>query len=318
MKRSRAEKNTQLRNTLAASAASLFAAVIITLIARLCFKATPVILILIALTSFALTLGLLILLWKKTDLMRKMLYCLYRIKHPENTMEYFCPCCNRNLARFADMKYYEDHERYDPSRFKSERQDVICPFCYSAPRQRILASWADKNKSLLEGSKILYFAPEYSMMKWFKRNRITPTTADLYAPGVDLKLDLTNIDLPDGSYDMVICNHVLEHVPGYEKALSELNRVLRQNGTLIISFPIDQNLDNVNEQETKTPEERIKAFGQYDHIRLFGKNSKEIISSFGFDVSVIDTSDMPQSILPVTGPADYDSNCIFLCVRGDD
>ena len=153
------------------------------------------------------------------------------------------------------------------------------------------------------------------MMKWFRRNKIKVTTADLYDKRADLKLDITKIDLPDASYDMVIANHVLEHVSSYEAALSELRRILKPDGTMIVSFPIDPDLDTVKEQVTGTDDERIRLFGQNDHVRVFGKDSKDIISSFGFDVDIIDISDTPDPYLPVTGPADYDSNNIFICRR---
>ena len=311
--RTKAEKTKQIRNALAASAASLLCAGVAALIAQLCFKPGAAIVFIVFAAAFAVVLAVLILLWKKTDLIRKVLYLLHCIKNPKETRKYFCPCCNRDFVSFSDMKLYEDTERYDPSRFKKQRQDVFCPFCYSAPRQRILAYWANDNVSLLKSSKILYFAPEYSMMKWVRRNNVKLTTADLFDPKTDLKLDITAIDLPDDSFDMVICNHVLEHVSGYGKALSELHRVLKPGGKLIISFPIDPSLDTVLEKEADTAEERVKLFGQNDHVRVFGKDSEEIIASYGFSVSVIDAGSMPEKILPVTGPADYDSDKIFYC-----
>ena len=151
------------------------------------------------------------------------------------------------------------------------------------------------------------------MMKWVRRNNVKLTTADLFDPKTDLKLDITDIDLPDDSYDMVICNHVLEHVSSYGKALSELNRILKPGGKLIISFPIDPSLDTVLEKDADTPEERIRLFGQNDHVRVFGKDSADILASYGYSVSVIDAGSMPEKILPVTGPADYDSDKIFYC-----
>lgn len=313
--RTKAEQRTQIRNAAAASAASLIAAAIAALIALCVFGSGPATVFLVFAVTFAVILSVLIFLWKKTDLLRKILYVFYKAKHPKESRQYYCPCCGRTLAGFKDPGVTKDPEIYDPARFADQRQDVICPFCYSAPRQRILASWAEDNRELLKRSKILYFAPEYSMMKWFGKNGIRLTTADLFDEKTDLRLDITAIDLPDGSYDMVICNHVLEHVSSYEKALSELNRILKDGGRLIISFPIDTKLDTVFEQEAKTPEERMRLFGQRDHVRVFGNDSASVISSFGFDVSVIDISKMSGSILPVTGPADYDSNQIFNCVK---
>lgn len=311
--RTKAERSKQLRNALIASVAALLFAAVTALIAQICFKPGAYVVFIASAVSFAAVLAVLILLWKKTDLIRKILYLLHCMKNPKGSRKYFCPCCKRSFASFSDLRLYEDTERYDPARFRNQRQDVICPFCYSAPRQRILACWADENVSLLKDSKILYFAPEYSMMKWFRRNNIKLTTADLYDPKTDLKLDITDIDLPDGSYDMVICNHVLEHVSDYGKALTEISRILKPGGKLIISFPIDPALETVLEKDTKTDEERIRLFGQNDHVRVFGRDSAEIISSYGFSVNVIDTGKMPEKILPVTGPADYDSDQIFYC-----
>ena len=311
--RSKAERHVQLRNALAASVFSMAAAAILAVIAKCCFISDAGIIFIVFVTGFALTLAVLILLWKKTDLIRNIFYLAHCIGNPESKRIYNCPCCGRKIAGFADMKFYDDVERFDPDRFKKQRQDVMCPFCYSAPRQRILAVWAEENKELLKGAKILYFAPEYSMMKWFKKNGVKVTTADLFQKHVDLNLDITDISLPDSSYDMVICNHVLEHVSSYGKALSELNRILKPGGKLIISFPIDPSLDTVLEKDADTPEERIRLFGQNDHVRVFGKDSAEILASYGFSVSVIDAGTMPEKILPVTGPADYDSDKIFYC-----
>jgi len=312
--RSAAERSKQIRNAVTASVLSLIPAGMAAAVS-VCLKLDTLPVLLISAGTFAIVLAVMILLWKKTDLIRRFLYCVYKIKNPSGTRKYFCPCCSRSLAGFTDMRYYDDDERFDPARFRKMRQDVICPFCYSAPRQRILACWADDNADLLRRSGILYFAPEYSMMKWFGRNKIKVTTADLYAVNVDLKLDITKIALPDASYDMVIANHVLEHVSSYADALSELHRILKPDGMMIISFPIDPDLDTVVEQEAGTAEERIRLFGQNDHVRMFGKDSAGLIGSFGFTVSVIGDTGLPESVMPVTGPADYDSNLIFLCRR---
>lgn len=227
----------------------------------------------------------------------------------------YCPCCGRHFEHFEDERFYDDLKHYNPEMFKKSRQDVICDCCRSAPRQRIIAQWAEQNVDLLKSSKILYFAPELSMMLWFRKHGIRVTTADLFDKRTDLKLDLTAIDLPDGSEDIVFCNHVLEHVSDYKVALSELHRVLKEGGRLIISFPINYDFEEVHEEKTGSGEERIRLFGQDDHLRVFGKDSRKILEGSGFAVESIDLSGFPQEIVPVTGPADYDTNEIFCCVR---
>ncbi|MBR4404596.1 MAG: class I SAM-dependent methyltransferase [Clostridiales bacterium] len=227
----------------------------------------------------------------------------------------YCPCCGKHFEHFEDERFYDDLKHYNPEMFKKSRQDVICDCCRSAPRQRIIAEWAEQNIELLESSKILYFAPELSMMLWFKKHGIRVTTADLFDKRTDLKLDLTAIDLPDSSEDIIFCNHVLEHVYDYKVALSELHRVLKEGGRLIISFPVNYEFDEVHEEKTGSAEERIRLFGQDDHLRVFGKDSRKILEEAGFEVGSIGLEGLPEEIVPVTGPADYDTNEIFVCIR---
>ena len=227
----------------------------------------------------------------------------------------YCPCCGKHFDKFVDERYYADEKHYDPATFSGSRQDVICDCCRSAPRHRIIASWAEDNAGQLKESKILYFAPELSMMIWFKRHKIRVVTADLYDRRADKKLDITSTGLPSGSEDVVFCNHVLEHVSDYSVALSELNRIIRKGGMLIISFPVDEDLDETREDKTASEEERRRLFGQYDHLRLFGKDCRKILENAGFEVGAIDISGMLEEIVPVNGPSNYDTNMIFRCVK---
>lgn len=229
--------------------------------------------------------------------------------------EVYCPCCGKSFDSFKDERFYEDKERFNPDVFTRARQDVICDFCRSAPRHRIIATWADKNIDILKNSKILYFAPELSMMLWFKQHGIHVKTADLYDKRAELKLDITALDLPSESEDIIFCNHVLEHVLDHVTALSEMHRVLRKGGILVISFPIDDALAHMREDKDASAQDRLKLFGQNDHIRLFGNDSKKMLEDAGFEVEVMDTDNMPAKILPVTGPADYDTNKVFCCTR---
>ena len=149
-----------------------------------------------------------------------------------------------------------------------------------------------------------------------KRNNISCTTADLFAPA-DLKLDIQNTKLPDQSYDMIFCNHVLEHVDDFRKALKELYRILRQNGCLICSFPMDPKTELLDETEEElSEEEQILRFGQVTHKRVFGMNADQFLTEAGFTIERISGEDYPKEMLPVVGPADYDMNCLFLCCKG--
>ena len=122
-----------------------------------------------------------------------------------------------------------------------------------------------------------------------------------------------NPHLKWGLLTLIICNHVLEHVSDYMKALRELHRIIRPAGKVIISFPVDQNLSSLYEDPSITTEkDRIKCFGQNDHLRVFGIDSPKMLESVGFKVTLIRGEDYDEMIKPVVGPADYDYNILWV------
>ena len=147
-----------------------------------------------------------------------------------------------------------------------------------------------------------------------QRKGITCTTADLQRSDTALKLDIQATGLPDASYDVIIANHVLEHVDDFRKALKEMYRILRPNGCFICSFPIDPKIELLDEEEVPlSAEERRLRFGQNDHKRVFGMKVDKFLIETGFEVETIKGEDYPDEILPVVGPADYDMNILFCC-----
>lgn len=254
-------------------------------------------------------LEILVVLVRKSRMIRADLEMIF---HPKKTV-FYCPCCNKRIKTFVSGHFIERPLRFNSSRYIHIRQDVLCPICKSLPRHRILASWCQKHKKLLRSSHILYFAPEYSMILWMNRNKISYTTADLNAQA-DLKLDIQNTGLPDKSCDMIICNHVLEHVDDFRLALKEIHRILRPYGTFICSFPMDSKIELIYEDPTiQTDKERLKHFGQNDHKRVFGMKADIYLKEAGFKVKKICGDNYPNEILPVIGPADYDMNILFRC-----
>jgi ubiquinone/menaquinone biosynthesis C-methylase UbiE len=114
-------------------------------------------------------------------------------------------------------------------------------------------------------------------------------TADLESPLADMHFDIQHIPIGDGEFDVVICNHILEHVEDDRLALREIYRVMRKGGWGVILSPIDENRDTTFEDDSITdPEERTRIFGQYDHRRIYGRDYAQRLEQAGFEVYVID------------------------------
>jgi len=136
----------------------------------------------------------------------------------------------------------------------------------------------------LPGRRLLHFAPEPLFDPVFARlPQIERVTADLYAPA-DLRLDITKMDLPDGSSDMILCSHVLEHVPDDRAAMSELRRVLADGGLALVLTPYRADRPTYEDPSITSPLDRMVAFGQQDHVRIYGTDLAERLRGAGFAV----------------------------------
>lgn len=135
--------------------------------------------------------------------------------------------------------------------------------------------------------KVLHIAPEQCFVKRFKAlKHLDYYTADLESPIADIKLDVMKMPLPDESFDMVMCNHVMEHVPDDRQAMGEVYRVLRHGGFAILQVPLEPTLEHTYEDPSITdPKEREKHFLQKDHVRLYGRDYASRLRSVGFNVT---------------------------------
>jgi len=155
---------------------------------------------------------------------------------------------------------------------------------------------------------------EHAIELWLKQNNIPFTTADLYDKTADIELDIQQMPFQDKTWSLIICNHVLEHVPNFEKSMKELKRVLKDDGIIEISSPTDKTLSSMIEDTTTiSHEERIQKFGQFDHMRIFGKDFNKQIENTGFLAELIKGDELPFNIGGVVGPANYDDNTIYIC-----
>lgn len=176
--------------------------------------------------------------------------------------------------------------------------ETVCWKCRSLVRHRLLVEALNtlpglSRKDLIEGKRVLHFAPEGLTTPIFNHNASSYRTADFMRDDVDLKLDLTNMPVvTDGSVDLLICCDVLEHVPDEMKGISEIHRVLAPGGTAILTVPQKDNLEKTESDPSITdPQERLRRFGQEDHVRIFGNDFVAKLESVGLKVRVVTEKD---------------------------
>ncbi len=174
-----------------------------------------------------------------------------------------------------------------------QRDNALAPASLSLERHRLLWLYLKEETDFFTADhKMLHVAPEQCFYGRFRKMKnLDYLTADLDSPIADVKMDIHDIQYPDNSFDVILCNHVLEHVYNDIKCMSELCRVLTPGGLAIMQVPLDRNLEITDEDpDLKDPEERKRRFGQYDHVRLHGRDYPERLRKAGFKVQEIDYS----------------------------
>lgn len=184
-------------------------------------------------------------------------------------------------------------KRFLPYGYGEQRPNVLSPSTLSLERHRLLWLYLQNETEFFEKPlKVLHMAPEQCFLSIFKKmENLDYTTADLYSPIVDVKADILNLPFEDNLFDVVFCNHVLEHIVDDTKAMSELYRVLKPGGLGIFQIPQNIDLDiSFEDPSITSPEERAKHFGQYDHVRVYGKDYFDRLRKVGFKVEEVDYS----------------------------
>lgn len=180
--------------------------------------------------------------------------------------------------------------KFLPYGYGIQRPNVLSPSTLSLERHRLMWLYL-KNETdfFTTKKKVLHMAPEQCFLKRFKKLNHDYVTADLYSPIADVKADITNLPFVNDSFDIVFCNHVLEHIPDDTKAMQELYRVLKKGGIGVFQIPQDLNRETTFEDDSIIdPKERAKIFGQYDHVRVYGRDYFDKLRSIGFEVKEVD------------------------------
>jgi predicted SAM-dependent methyltransferase len=174
-----------------------------------------------------------------------------------------------------------------PYGYGKQRNNVLSPSTLSLERHRLLWLYL-KNETdfFTKKHKVLHFAPEQAFYKRFRKMKnLEYVTTDLESPLADIKADICNLPFQDNEFDVIFCNHVLEHIPDDTKAMQELFRVLKPKGMAILQIPQDLLREHTFEDNSITDrKERAKIFGQYDHVRIYGRDYFNKLRSIGFEV----------------------------------
>lgn len=254
------------------------------------------------------------------NISNKVSRLLLWIKFRNPFQECKCPIChahfNEYLQTGTTAKVWNQYVGIGAGLRKA-----VCPACHSADRERLVFLFfrdhyfaENKDKHI----KLLHIAPESNLSKYLmKHPNVEYTAGDkrcegyLY-PDYVRDIDIMDLhDIADNTYDVVICNHVLEHVPDDIVAMKELRRIIKPDGIAILQVPYALKLEKTFEDKTiVTPDGRFEAYGQSDHVRLYGMDYKDRLERAGFRVKISEISK--------DYPAKYGLNCnenLFVCYK---
>ena len=185
----------------------------------------------------------------------------------------FCNLCNHKIVSW---NYFgNDFTLFQKVRVVGAgKRRGLCPVCGSVDRTRFVYRVLKDKTDLFETEgSVLHFAPEQQLMYRIKENEgIEYISADIEKGRADVEEDITKLSFQDASFDYIICNHILEHIENESAAFRELKRCLKVNGKLIITIPICWETVTVENIPVLSDEDRIRYYGQGDHVRLYGKD----------------------------------------------
>lgn len=213
----------------------------------------------------------------------------------------YCPCCkkfSRGFVRLSDEYVLAPAnaglkhpiQMWETLNYK----EYWCPKCGASDRDRLMTFFLESCQDLVCNKHVIEFAPSKPITNCIKS--LSPRSymsVDKYMPNVDIHGDLTNLkELGDSSTDFWICSHVLEHIQEDAKALHELHRILRSSGLGLLLVPISMINKEVTEDDSiVTPAERLRHFGQDDHVRIYNHNGLiQRAQSAGFKVSYFEVA----------------------------
>lgn len=194
--------------------------------------------------------------------------------------------------KFTDPIDGKSFRKFLPYGYGNQRKNALSPSSLSLERHRLMWLFLKEETDFFSTKKklkVLHIAPEQCFLKIFKHQKnLAYITSDLESPIADVKADICNLPFKENEFDVVFCNHVLEHIPEDTKAMKELYRVLKKGGFGIFQIPQDIHRETTFEDNTIIDKkQRTEIFGQYDHVRIYGRDYFNKLRAIGFRVDEI-------------------------------
>jgi SAM-dependent methyltransferase len=189
--------------------------------------------------------------------------------------------------RLEDPISGRQYRKFLPYGRINSRENALCPGSLSLERHRLLWLYLNqKTDFFVKKQRMLHIAPEQCFIDLFRKQaNLDYTTADLFSPLADIKMDIHEIPFDENVFDVVFCNHVMEHVEDDHQCMKEVYRILKPGGFAIMQVPSNYDRDVTYEDKSITdPKEREKHFGQDDHLREYGRDYGMILQKAGFKV----------------------------------
>jgi SAM-dependent methyltransferase len=219
----------------------------------------------------------------------------------------WCPVCRSSARAFREFG-------------SPPRRDAMCPHCGALERHRLAWLFVEQRTALFDPrtKTMLHVAPELCFQRRLGRRLGRGyLTADLSNPRAAVRMDITDIQYPDASFDVILCSHVLEHVTDDRRAMRELHRVLKPGGWAVLLVPITAET-TFEDPVITDPAERLRAFGQQDHMRCYGPDFVDRLREAGFSVTVATARDLTAPDDAVRMGLTPAAGDIFHCTRTRD
>lgn len=209
--------------------------------------------------------------------------------------KYYCPFCGNTFRKL--LTGGEDHPVVTEKDIvgAGRRPNMVCPRCYSTDRDRLVYLYLKSSGFFNHPAKVLHIAPEGSLKHLLEtKENLDYSTGDKFEEGYTdyyydrdvLQMDVTEIPSGNDTFDLVICNHVLEHIEDDRLAMREIHRVLKPGGQAILQVPVSRSLEKTEETKRDNPQDREKHYGQHDHVRVYAEDYKDRLAEEGFTVEV--------------------------------